>query len=72
MVGILFSYWDDLFSGALLVSGSVHLRSSSFLGTAFVGGVIMPKSAWWTPKDLKRSNQFALKQDTGHIKGVSM
>ena len=25
MVGILLSYWDDLFSGAMLVSGSVAI-----------------------------------------------
>ena len=35
MVGILVSFWDGLFSGAMLVLGSVHLTSPEVLSLWF-------------------------------------
>ena len=46
MVGILVAFWDGLFSGAMLVSGSVHVffENDKFFLTAPITNLVIPES----------------------------
>ena len=48
MGGILVSFWDGLFSGAMLVSGSVTVKEDMFpidYGDVFIDMLIYPRDA---------------------------
>ena len=72
MVGILVSFWDGLFSGAMLVSGSVFTVFGSIfnglskvLGDPFWGPHFAADSHWWNPRpEIDKGRPYKLPVET--------